>query len=243
MLPWDPRGFRQWQSCSRPRSDGSRSRQPRCRRTFPRISQERHAPGDVTCWRVRQFAESPQNRADSGPPSSLDAELANKHSIFQPHSHSGSPAALVRLALHRRWSKCTSTVTCRAVPTFAASSFRWSFLVRCWVMVPDAQQDGEQLLVLDSPLGLRALMIDRVIAIDAIESARRCRSPSGKPAIAVVGTATYQSFMVFKMHTHSTTCPAIAAFSVESLRKNLHCKADRIVCLRCSHESASIDSA
>ncbi len=150
--------------------------------------------------------ESPQNRADSGPPSSLDAELANKHCIFQAgDSHGAISAAFVREVTHAP----TLVKVPRCPPSLAGLCHIRSEFIPVVVLGPllgdreTLRQDPEQLLVLDSQLGPWALMIDRVIAIDAIETHVDAGHRVESQRSPLLGTATYQSFIVRVLDPHA----------------------------------------
>jgi hypothetical protein len=56
-------------------------------------------------------------------------------------------------------------------------------------------REPEQLLVLESPRGSWALMIDRVIAIDSIQTHVAANNRADSQLTAVLGTATYRSIV------------------------------------------------
>ena len=137
--------------------------------------------------------------AESGAQSALEAELGNKHCIFQSgESFNAISATSVREVTHAP----TLVPVPRCPAAMAGLCHLRSEFIPVVYLAPllgerDADsKSADQLLVLSSNIGPWALVIDRVIAIDALETHVDADHRSEGQRTPLLGTATYRSNVV-----------------------------------------------
>ncbi len=136
------------------------------------------------------------NHSPGSPQGSPAAEFENKHCVFQLGD---SQFALIATAVREITYAPPLVRVPQCPPSLAGICHVRSEFVPAVLLGPllgneaPTSQEPEQLLVLSSPRGSWALMIDRVIAIDSIQTHVDAGNRSDSQLSAVLGTATYRS--------------------------------------------------
>lgn len=137
--------------------------------------------------------------ADSAAPTALETELGNKHCIFQcGESNNAISATSVREVTQAP----TLVPVPRCPPALAGLCHIRSEFIPVVYLPPlvgdreSSSRGSRQLLVLSSTIGPWALMIDRVLAIDTIETHVDADHRTEGQRSALLGTATYKSTVV-----------------------------------------------